>query len=89
MDPSQLSNFIDKYCRFKLRSGKEVYGVIWKNSVGNQVIHYFASAVERSRYKKAELLHDDATCEKIKVPVNIEDIVTVEPLPMNEPDLQQ
>jgi hypothetical protein len=88
MDSIQLSTFIDKYCRFKLRSGKEVYGVIWRNSVGNQVIHYFASAVERTRYKKAEQLHDEETCEKIKVPVNIEDIVNVEPLPMSEPVLQ-
>jgi hypothetical protein len=81
MDTTQISSFIDKYCRFKLRSGKEVYGVIWKNAVGNQVTHYFASAVERTRYKKAEALHDEETCEKIKVPVNIDEIVTVEPLP--------
>lgn len=80
MDSFQLSKFIDKYCRFKLRSGKEVYGVIWKNAEGNKVMHYFASAVERIRYKKAEQQHDDLTCEKIKVPVNIEDIVIAEAL---------
>jgi hypothetical protein len=80
MDPVQLSKFIDRYCRFKLRSGKEIYGVIWRNREGNQVKHYFASAVERLRYKKAELQHDIATCEKIKVPVDIDEIVNAEPL---------
>lgn len=80
MDQIQLSNFIDKYCRFKLRSGKEVYGIIWKNAEGSKVIHYFASAVERMRYKKAEQLHDNAACENLKTPVDIEDIVIAEPL---------
>lgn len=84
MDSIQLSNYIDRYCRFKLRSGKEVYGVIWKNAEGNQVMHYFASAVERLRYKMAEQQHDDETCEKIKTPVDIEEIVTVEPIEIPE-----
>ena len=86
MDSIQLSNYIDKYCRFKLRSGKEVYGVIWQNAEGNKVIHYFASAVGRLKYKRAEQQHDNKTCEELKVQVDIEDIVTVEPLDMNLSD---
>ena len=80
MDSIQLSNYIDKYCRFKMRSGKEVYGVIWRNSEGNKVMHYFASVVARMKYKKAEQLRDNKACEELKVPVDIEEIVDAEPL---------
>ena len=30
MDISRLSSFTHKHCRFKLRSGKEVFGVVWE-----------------------------------------------------------
>jgi len=30
MDLDHLSNYTHKHCRFKLRSGKEVYGVVWE-----------------------------------------------------------
>jgi hypothetical protein len=30
MDFSHIRNYTHKHCRFKLRSGKEVFGVIWE-----------------------------------------------------------
>jgi hypothetical protein len=30
MDLAHLSSFTHKHCRFKLRSGREVYGVVWE-----------------------------------------------------------
>ncbi|MEW6468636.1 MAG: hypothetical protein AB1458_06910 [Bacteroidota bacterium] len=80
MDIQQLSNYINRYCRFKLRSGKVVYGIIWQNADGNKVEHYFASAVEREKYIRAEEIRDYETCQKIKTPVDIDEIVIAEPL---------
>ena len=78
MDIQQISNYINRYCMFKLRSGKTVYGIIWENAHGNKVEHYFASAVAREKYIRAEQLRDYETCEKIKTPVNIDEIVIAE-----------
>jgi hypothetical protein len=30
MDLSHIRDLANKHCRFKLRSGKEVYGVVWE-----------------------------------------------------------
>ena len=30
MDFTHIRNFTHKHCRFKLRSGKEVFGVVWE-----------------------------------------------------------
>jgi len=57
-----------------------VFGVIWENSYGNHLVHYFSSAAERMRYKIAERLNDRTTCERLKTPVELEDIVQAEPL---------
>ena len=31
---NDLSNYLDKHCRFRFRGGKEAYGVIWENDGG-------------------------------------------------------
>jgi len=80
MNRKDIATYFDKYCRFKLRSGKEVYGVIWENAQGEMVEHYFASAVERDKFKHAEQVNDIDTCEKIKTPVNIDEIIDAQQL---------
>lgn len=80
MEQTQFSKFINRYCRFKLRSGKEVFGIIWENAEGNKVIHYFASALERKRIAEAEMVNDLKTVEQHRVKVNIEEIIAAEPL---------
>ena len=70
----------DRLCKFKLRGGKEVFGIIWENTYGDELIHYFSTAAERMRYKVAEKSNDDLTCQQLKIPVRLEDIVIAEPL---------
>ncbi|MBI2271730.1 MAG: hypothetical protein HYU69_15420 [Bacteroidetes bacterium] len=67
-------------CKFRLRSGKEVFGVIWETMKQDTVVHYFASAVERMRYKKAEANNDVEACKNLITEVNIDEIVSAEPL---------
>jgi hypothetical protein len=78
MNRSELANYYDQPCRFKLRTGKEIFGVIWEVWKGSEVIYYFASAVERMRIKGSA--NTDDFLEKYTVKVLPEEIVLVEPI---------
>ncbi|HEY4799447.1 MAG TPA: hypothetical protein VII99_10265 [Bacteroidia bacterium] len=80
MNRAEFLQFNDTPCKFKLRGGKEVFGVIWENNYGNHMMHFFSTAAERIRYKIAERVNDRLTCERLKTPVELEDIVRAEPL---------
>mgnify|MGYP000878039472 CR=1 FL=1 len=43
MDLSRIRPYAHKHCRFKLRSGKEVFGVIWEVEAGDEHKLFFAS----------------------------------------------
>ena len=80
MSCTDLFTYNEQPCKFRLRSGKEVFGVIWETSQRNSKVHYFSSAVGRTRYIKAEAMQDEETCKKLVTEVNIEEIVSAEPL---------
>lgn len=57
MELSHLSAFTHKHCRFKLRSGKEVYGVVWEvetsdGSGAPSISLYFASVRDYERLQQ-------------------------------------
>ena len=76
MNHTDFLKINDTPCKFKMRGGKEVFGVIW----GNDFEHYFSSTAERMRYKTAEQMNDISACERLKTQVELEDIVQAEPL---------
>lgn len=80
MNRTEFLKYNDTPCKFKLRGGKEVFGVIWENSYGEQLMHFFSTAADRMRYKTAEQRNDRIACERLKTPVALEDIVLAEPL---------
>jgi hypothetical protein len=80
MKRTDILTYGEQPCKFRLRSGKEVFGVIWETMKQDRVVHYFASAVERMRYKKAEANNDIEACRNLITEVNIEEIVSAEPL---------
>lgn len=47
MTRTEFISINDQPCRFRLKSGKEVYGVIWEKSQPNTTAYYFASLSER------------------------------------------
>jgi hypothetical protein len=47
MTRSEFLAINDLPCRIKLKSGKEVYGVIWEKKSGSEQSYYFASLNER------------------------------------------
>lgn len=61
-----------------MKGGKEVYGVIWEDRSNGRSEHYFASPGEYKAYREAKQLNDIATCEKLKLKVDIEEVVDAE-----------
>jgi hypothetical protein len=52
MDRSLFKRFEKQHCRFKMKSGKEVYGIIWEeNESENNFNYYFSSSSDYQRLK--------------------------------------
>ena len=49
MDLSRIRPYAHKHCRFKLRNGKEVYGVIWEVELAESRRLFFASVRDYER----------------------------------------
>jgi hypothetical protein len=47
MTQVEFREFNDQPCRFRLKSGKEVFGVIWEKPQPGNTSYYFASLSER------------------------------------------
>ena len=81
MLPSELDSFFEKPCRLKLKSGKEVFGVVWKeDTTTNNTDYYFASSEEYSAYKKAKKENNAEACNRLRISINIDDVVGAEAL---------
>ncbi|MFQ5334868.1 MAG: hypothetical protein ACE5DN_02220 [Flavobacteriales bacterium] len=50
MGASEFSPFYNKPCRFRLKSGKEVFGVIWEDIVNGNKEYFFASSGDYQAY---------------------------------------
>jgi hypothetical protein len=74
MELSHIRGYTHKHCRFKLKSGKEVYGVIWEVESGDDRRLYFASVRDYER-----LQHDPEQPISI-LPMQPDEIVYVQDL---------
>jgi len=79
MSNSNISYYYHIPCRFRLRSGKEVYGVVWQGGIG-AASHLFASLREYEKYQEAEKDHDLNACKRLALRVDIDDFVHAESL---------
>lgn len=52
MEISRIRTFANKHCRFKLRGGKEVFGVIWEVETSDVRKLYFASVRDYERFQR-------------------------------------
>jgi hypothetical protein len=76
----ELSAFFRKNCRFRLKNGREVYGVIWTDDSKAQREYYFASASDHRLYEIAKSNNETQMHQMLKHPVDINDIVQAERL---------
>jgi hypothetical protein len=52
MDLSRIRSFTHKHCRFKLRSGKEIFGVVWEVESSEEKKLFFASVRDYERFQR-------------------------------------
>jgi hypothetical protein len=80
MNYNELELFFHHHCRIKLRSGKEVFGVLWEEMSDSEKAIYFASYIEHKKLmakKRQETSKDNSSLLKL----SLDDILGVEPLP--------
>lgn len=70
MTLAEFRAYNDQPCRFRMKSGKEVFGVIWEKPQMGDVSFYFASLSERYSGTKRN--------SSIGMMINIEDVVGAE-----------
>jgi hypothetical protein len=52
MERTIFKNFEKRHCRFKMKSGKEVYGVMWEEPENeSKYRYYFSSSGDYQRFK--------------------------------------
>lgn len=74
-----MENFNFKYyekkpCKFILRSGKEVFGIVWEEDQENTKKYFFSSAVQ---YMKAKLKSKEELI-KLAHPISLDDLIYAE-----------
>ena len=77
MNYHKIQSLFHHHCKIKLRSGKEVFGVVWKNLSDTDKAMYFASYIEHKKLM-AELSSSKNYDKLLKL--EIEDILGIEPL---------
>jgi hypothetical protein len=77
MEKTFVKTYLNHACRFRLKSGKTVYGVIWEVNSGESTNYYFASIHDHN------LLLKDSDFQSLSnrlVPIDLNDIVGAERL---------
>ena len=76
MEKTHLRSYLNQHCRFRLKSGKEVYGVIWEVSNGDKTEYYFSTLNEHNiMIRKADFRGISSSAR-----VDLNDIVAAEKL---------
>ena len=77
MNYNELQSFFNHHCRIKLRSGKEVYGVLWEEMTDTDKAIYFASYIAHKKMiaRQKSGLHTD-----LPLRLSFEDIIRIEPI---------
>lgn len=77
MDRLELLQYSDTPCRIRLKSGKEVFGVILEKVINNSPSYFFASATTHRKIRQNNL---STEIENIATPVSIEEIIKLDPI---------
>ncbi|HEV7231974.1 MAG TPA: hypothetical protein VGO45_11630 [Bacteroidia bacterium] len=71
-------SYNDKPCKFRLRSGKTVFGVIWESKANERLNYRFASLGERFTIYTNGGQRENKNIGQM---VDLEDIIHAEPMP--------
>lgn len=79
MTRSDLIAYYHRHCRLRLRSGKEVFGVLWEDEHSRDKL-CFASYGEHKAWRQAMELKQSDRAQRLAQEVSPEDIIAVESL---------
>ncbi|MCB0431057.1 MAG: hypothetical protein H6585_10780 [Flavobacteriales bacterium] len=76
MTSQELAYYMYRVCRFKLKSGKEVYGVIWedKNLRGERE-YFFSSPGDFRHYLRSRPVKGTAALEELRYRLDLSELV--------------
>jgi hypothetical protein len=72
-------SYNDRPCKFRLRTGKDVFGVIWEIKSNEHLGYRFASLGERFTLQTTSGTRENKSIGQV---VDLEDILLAEPLPL-------
>ncbi|NEN22117.1 hypothetical protein G3O08_01185 [Cryomorpha ignava] len=78
MNYTELQSFFHHHCKIKLRSGKEVFGVVWKDLPETDKAIYFASYIEHKKLMSQQIATNSDPAKLLKL--EIDDILGIEPI---------
>lgn len=76
MNYLKIQSLFHHHCKIKLRSGKEVFGVVWKNLSDTDKAIYFASYIEHKKLMAEKISSSNNHNKLLKL--EIEDILGIE-----------
>lgn len=79
MTKGDLIDYYHRHCRLRLRSGKEVFGVLWEDERSRDKL-YFASHGEHEAWQQAMELKQSDRAHRLAQQVSPDDIIAVESL---------
>ncbi len=82
MNKTDLKSFYYKHCRFRLKSGKDVYGIVWEDENNGESTLHFSSAAEAGKLLQTNVL--DVFHLQSDFIINADDIVGAEPVQDDE-----
>lgn len=68
-----ISTYLGKPCKFRLQTGKEVFGVLWNEVFAGEEHYYFASTLAHQRYLKAIADENIELCDSLRTMVDVQD----------------
>lgn len=75
MDAFKLNYYENKPCKFILRSGKQVFGIVFKERESNSPQYFFTSAIN---YMKLQMKFNEESIKSCIHPISVDDLVYAE-----------
>jgi len=77
MKYTDIKNYFNHHCKIRLRSGKEVFGVLWEELNDAERAIYFASFIE---HKKRYAAPERKAEQDLSIKLSEEEILGIEPV---------
>lgn len=76
-----IAHYLGKPCKFRLRTDKTVFGVLWCEELAGEENYFFASTLAYKKYLKALEEKDFELSMSLRTEVNVEDFAMASLLP--------